>query len=309
MKHLEPVVKKSSSYSVLFLRDDSGVVRFRLKPGWIKFLAFLLVVFCGASGASGYAAHYYWKKYQTLQLERMELAEKLGENRRQLGRFAGMEKIKESTLPRSTMAGVTSIAGGHEGPENQENGETVIASDAAPNGTAPHGNGAAPEPGEPASSTPPETAGSTPPVPDPVGSGSPPGDHPAAGTVAEAAGQTAQVSPGTEEEHPALITEVLVRPAGSKTFRLAFDLSNRDQQVTLNGRVNLAVGTKNGDRHEVTQVSRDTLRFIINRYKRVNTSFILPDGVSADDVTQLFLTVVADDQSPVTYAFSFPSSS
>ena len=305
MKHLEPVVKKSSSYSVLFLRDDSGVVRFRLKPGWIKFLAFLLVVFCGASGASGYAAHYYWKKYQVLQLERTELTEKLGENRRQLGRFAGVEKIKESTLPRSTMVGVTSIAGSQEGVENQENGGIAgVVVESNGNGTAPaQDDSILPSLPE---STDGVTVTSHSPDSDSI---LPSGDSTTRSTLEETPGQVAQAFPSAEGEHPALITEVQVRSAGGKNFRLAFDLSNRDQQVTLNGRVSLAVGAKDGTRHDVTQVSRDTLRFIINRYKRVNTTFSLPDGLSVEDVTQLFLTITADDQNSITYAFPFPVTS
>ena len=306
MKHLEPVVKKSSSYSVLFLRDDSGVVRFRLKPGWIKFLAFLLVVFCGASGASGYAAHYYWKKYQVLQLERTELTEKLGENRRQLGRFVGVEKIKESTLPRSTMVGVTSIAGGQEGVENLENGGVVgVVVESNGNGTAPVQDDSV------LPSLPESTGGVTVTSHSPDSSDSilSSGDPASRSTLEETSGKMAQTFPSAEGEHPALITEVQVRSAGGKNFRLAFDLSNRDQQVTLNGRVNLAVGARDGTRHDVTQVSRDTLRFIINRYKRVNTTFSLPDGLSVEDVSQLFLTITADDQNSITYAFPFPATS
>lgn len=309
MKHLEPVVKKSSSYSVLLLRDDSGVVRFRLKPGWIKFLAILLVVFCGASGASGYAAHYYWKKYQALQLERRELTEKLGENRRQLGRFAGVERIKESTFPRSTMAGVTTIAGGSDAAESPENGAAPGAGPAQSNGTA--GNGTPPSPGE-TPSPPPEPSSQSAALPA-SGSGgaaapaAPPGDLATTPASPEPSAQAGQAAPGEGGEHPALINEVQIRSSGGKSFKLAFDLSNRDQQITLNGRVTVAVGAKNGIRHEITQINRDTLRFIINRYKRVNTSFTLPDDLNPDDVSQLYLTVTADDQPAVTFTFSVSS--
>ncbi len=297
MKHLEPVVKKSSSYSILFLRDDSGVVRFRLKPFWIKFLGVLLFVFFGTSGAAGYAAHYYWKKYQALQLERSELAAKLGENRRQLGRFAGVEKIKESTLPRSTMAGVTSIAATPEGTNGgeaaQQNGDRQHAPPASPPTEAP-------PPAPPVAGQPPAA---------------PPQDSGQPAAKPEAAGQSdPQAPPGDgskpeDKEHPGFISEVQIKPAGNKTFRLSFDLSNRDSQLTLNGRVLVAVATTDGKRHEVTQVNRDQLRFIINRYKRVNTSFVLPDDLETDNVNRLFLTITAEDQPSVTYAFPVPSPS
>lgn len=319
MKHFEPVVKKSASYSILLLKDDSKVVRFRLKPVWIKFLAILFIFFSGASGTAGYAAHYYWKKYQLLQFERAELTQKLGENRRQLGRFAGMEKIKESTMPRSTMTGVAAITGGTEaanggGADSAQNGAATPPSpgpdrpDTSQTPFPPPGEGAAAPPA-PASPTPPPTGSLTPPP------ASPPTDSPTgspagspvnaanAGTPSPPGQQTGKTPESGEKEHPAFISEVQVRPVGNKSFRLAFGLSNRDPQVRLNGRVHLAVSTKSGDRIEITQTNRDTLRFIINNYKRVATEFALPDPAKAEDVARLHLTVTAENQPPVTYSF------
>jgi cytoskeletal protein RodZ len=296
MKHFEPVVKKNASYSILFLKDDSKVVRFRLKPFWIKILALVFFVFSGASGTAGYAAHYYWKKYQTAQLERAELVEKLGENRRQLGRFVSMEKIKESTMPRSTMAGVAAMAG-QDGPsdtgaENPQNGGAT-ASQGQPTatpGTAEAGAAQTAAPPGEGTTVSPQTAGPTD-AATPSASGPQATDPPATGV----------------KEHPALVSEVQIRPSGNKTFRLVFDLSNRDQQVRLNGRITVAVSTKSGDRQEITQINRDSLRFIINNYKRVSTEFVLPGDVKTEDITRLHLTVVAEDQPSITYSFPSPT--
>lgn len=302
MKHLQPVVKKKTSYSVLFLRDDSKVVSFRLKPFWIKFLGVIFLLFSGASGAAGYSAHYYWKKYQTLQHERSELAEKLGENRRQLGRFAGVERIKEATLPRSAMTGVNTIAAGPEGTNGKPNGEQN-----GDNTAAPAQNGGSP-PAGPAETATAEAPGTPQPAapdasPPPAATGQPPAETATASATPPASPESA------DKEHPALISEVQVRAAGNRTFRLAFDLSNRDQQLTLNGRVQVSVGTKSGERHEITQINRDALRFIINRYKRVNTNFVLPGDIQTEDVDRLFLTVTAEDQPTVTYSFTVPTPS
>ena len=299
MKHLEPVVKKSKSFRILFLRDDSKVVSFRLKPFWLKFLGVVVVFFFGASGAAGYSAHYYWKKYHTLQRERTELTEKLGENRRELGRFAGVERIKESTLPRTTMAGVTSMTGAGEGANGKGNG----------NGQAQNGNQPGPQNGTapPVDPGPQTAAASQATQPKPAGPETPVVSPPPENAAPQPQGAESP-EPG-EKEHPALVSEVQVRPAGNKTFKLAFDLSNRDQQLTLNGRVTLSIATKDGEKHEVTQVNRDALRFIINRYKRVNTNFVLPPDLQADDVAQLLLTVTAEDQPAITYTFPIPSPS
>ena len=313
MKHFEPVVKKSASYSILFLKDDSKVVRFRLKPFWIKFLAIVFIVFSGASGTAGYAAHYYWKKYQVLQLERTELAEKLGENRRQLGRFAGVERIKESTMPRSTMTGVTAIAAGPEGAngngaESPQNG-AATAPPAQPDTAATSLHAITPMSSAPGAG---QTGAAGPAaLPAAEGAAAPPqAAAPVNAATPPAPGAETAATPDTgEKEHPALISEVQIRPAGNKTFRLAFDLSNRDPQVRLNGRIQVAVSTRSGGRVEVTQINKDSLRFIINNYKRVSTEFVLPGETKTEDITRLHLTVTAEDQPAVTYSFPVSSAS
>ena len=293
MKHLEPVVKKSKTYNILFLRDDDKVVRFRLKPFWIKFLALIFVIFSSASGAAGYAAHYYWKKYNALQRERIELKEELGENRRDLGRFAGVERIKESTLPYSTMAGVTSITSGPDTNGKGEDGE---------------GASTAAEPRETTSSpTPNGSPSETAPKPETASSAAETGGTPSDQSVQTAPPANTELSTAASGEHPALVSDVQARPTGNKNFKLAFALSNRDPQLTLNGRVHVAVAAKSGTRHEITQTNRDALRFIINNYKRVSTTFVLPADLDAENIDGLFLTVTADGLPPVTYRFPIPT--
>ena len=307
MKHLEPVVKKNTSYSILFLRDDSSVVRFRLKPFWINFLTVVFFLFSGASGAAGYAAHYYWKRYNVLKHENRTIEARYEESARKLAAYTGVEMLKESTaLPRSSMAGVSALtANGNANGAHGQNGNGQATGSGPP--TAPHAAPSAASAGQSGASQGQET-GKTQAVAEPA-----PGNSTgAAAGVSQgfpSQEQTGSPSGTADSEHPALVSEVVVRPDGSKNFSLAFDLSNRDQQLTLNGRVELAVGTKSGARHEITQVNRNALRFIINRYKRVNTSFTLPTDLKPEDITELLLTVTAEDQPDVTYSFPIPSPS
>lgn len=305
MKHLEPVVKKNISYSILFLRDDSSVVRFRLKPYWIKFLAVVFILFSGTSGAAGYAAHYYWKRYNILKYENSGLEVKLEEGNRKLAAYTGVAMLNDSiTLPRSSMVGVSVLAssGKVDGAQNAAdgqsepgsgNGDTSVQID----GNAPQATTAPqmPETGQPGALESVAygdsgTVNGESPIPL-----QPEQTNPPAGTAGK--------------EHPALISEVLLRSEGGKSFTLAFDLSNRDQQLTLNGRVEVAIITKSGPRHEITQVNRNALRFIINRYKRVNTHFVLPGDIQPEDIAKLLLTVAAEDQPAITYTFPFLSPS
>jgi hypothetical protein len=297
MKHLEPVVKKRPSYSILFLRDDSKVVSFRLKPFWIKFLAITVFIFSIASGTAGYAAHYYWKKYQTLQRERTELTATLGENRRQLGRFAGVERIKESTLPRSSMLGVPSITG------------TPDTANPTQNGTTDTSGSNAQKPANPAETLQEtDTAASDQKATEKKNDIAPPqAVTPPAANEGAANPQETDNADKPKGEHPALVSEVQLRPVGNKTFKMSFDLSNRDQQLTLNGRVTVAVKAASGESQEVTQISKDSLRFIINRYKRVTTEFVLPGELRTENVTAVYLTVVSDGQANITYTFPVPT--
>lgn len=293
MKRHEPVVKKkSASYSILFLRDDSKVVRFRLSPAWMKVLVLVFVIFSGVSGAAGYSAHYYWKRYTSLKLEHSGLETRLGESSRKLAAYSGVELIKEaSNLPRSTMAGVSSMAA--SGGNGKPGGE---------------GDAASPPPETQNGSADGQTQGAPAETPA-VSSGPASGNGTGAATAqrADAVADKANVDGAEDEEHPALISEVQIRSAGNKSFKLAFDLSNRAQQLTLNGRVNIVIATKDGKSHEITQINRDSLRFIINKYKRVNTNFVLPGDIQSDDVDRLLLTVTAEDQPSVTYAFPVPT--
>lgn len=304
MKRHEPVLKKkSASYSILFLRDDSKVVRFRINPAWVKLLVVIFVAFSGASGAAGYGAHYYWKRYTALKLEYSRLEARLGENSRKLAAYSGVELIKEaSALPRSTMAGVSSLAvPGDEGKGNAASGqpETQNGSSGGETNTVAGPATSAGQTQGPPAEAPAASAGTV--------SGNGTGDGTA--QPADAAPVQAGGAGAMSDEHPALVSDVQIRSAGNKSFKLAFDLSNRAQQLTLNGRVQIAIATRNGERHEVTQVNRDSLRFIINKYKRVNTSFVLPADIQPEDVGSLFLTVTAEDQPSVTYSFPMPASS
>lgn len=299
MKLTDPVIKTNTFFSILLLRNDSKVVSFRLSSFWIKFLIFFFVLFSGASGGAGYAAHYYWKKYNRLHRERSELAQKLGENRRQLGRFAGMEKMKESTLPRSTMTEVTTVAVANGNRENEneaaaKDGPPEVRNDAERETAEPHAASSS----SPVEELPAETsaqAGAAKPVER---------DDEALDPNKPGNGYSDESNQGHAKEHPALVDQLQIKSAGNNKFRVTFDLSNRDSQITLNGNVRLAIMTKSGARHDISDVNRDTLRFIINRYKKVITTFTLPPDVQSEDVATLYVTVIADSVPEATYAFS-----
>lgn len=298
MKHIEPVSKhKNTSCSILVFRNDTKVVRFRLSPFWIKFLVIFFVLFSGASGAAGYAAHYYWKKYNTLQQVRSELTEKLGENIRQLSEFANIEKIKQRQ-PRSSMAGIAPVGGenGSPAPEESRPEELppeVPLSPAEVRTTPPSaGEGSRSVPLAEADTAPRQESAN------PAGNVGPNGENPVPG----------------QAEHPAGIDNVRIRHATDKTYKLTYELSNRErgreiereQYLTLNGKVHIAVADKSGERHAVTAVNGDSLRFVIKWGKKVDVTFSLPSSIPTENVELLLLTVEGDDFPAITYPFPMP---
>lgn len=303
MKHLEPVVKTKSSFSILLLRDDHSVVRFRLKPLWFKVFVVLFALFSVSSGAAGYAAHYYWKKYTTLQQERSVMAEKLGENRRKLDEFAGMERI-EAVLPRSAMSsvGVAAVSGN----AHQEQGENASAKNqdgaAKPEPPQPQAATIKPEPPQEKTTAAPESAQ---PAVEPPGVSESTVREKAVFAFPAGSAQAGHAPPGSGDgkEHPVLIDDVLLRQTGAKRYALSFGLSNRDKQLRLNGRVYVSIADKDGKMYEVSQVNRDALRFMINNYKKVSTVFSLPAGLADENASRLVLTVAAEDIPDIAYSF------
>lgn len=298
MNHVEPVVKKDSSFSVLFLRDDSSVVSFRLRAFWIKALIVSLFLFSGASGATGYAAHYYWKRYHSLKLEHEELKAEYNSDRTLLASYSvATNGTGDAALPRSTMTDITSLIGDTGGTTAPPTGQSAEAEqpDSRPDAVTSAQTTAA---------TPDETS-----QPSTAHTSQATDSATAQSASANALPAAESSDPAASSGHPALISEVLVKRESTDAFALEFALSNRDPRITLNGRVVVSVGTQDGKTHEITQVNKNALRFIINNYKRVSTRFSLPNGVQTEDVKTLHLKITAEDQPAISYSFAVPASS
>ncbi len=87
-------------YSVLFMRDDSDVRRFRISPFWLKaflyFQGFLLLL--SVAGIS--IGVTFWSSNASLRAERKSLELRLSEAEVKLERLSNMEKILEASEPK-----------------------------------------------------------------------------------------------------------------------------------------------------------------------------------------------------------------
>ncbi len=289
---MKPVIKKETVYSVLLMRDDCGVRRFRLRAFWLKFLFCFLALVFAAAGAGGYLAYNYKKKYNDLQDERRDLEQQLAETRRRLEPLIYLEKIQEVSQNRFAAAGIGVASGTGPAGAAGINGVSSVS---------PGYSGAGDASMSAANQT--RRAASIMPVAPPANATTPGAAFGGAGLATAAGNQTrpaavvgnATAAAAPYDGHPAKITNMSLRASGNTRIRMSFDLNNQDPQLLLNGRVTLAVITNAGATAEITQVDRADLSFRINNYKKVSTTFALPSNLAVTDVASVLITLSGDN--------------
>ena len=86
-------------YSVLLMRDNSSVRRFRLSPFMLKMGLYSLLLLILATGVCAYAAYTYWRESSQLLAERQAYERQLLETQVKLERLQNVERILTSNNP------------------------------------------------------------------------------------------------------------------------------------------------------------------------------------------------------------------
>ncbi len=295
---MKPVIKKQTVYSVLLMRDDCGVRRFRLRAFWLKLLFGLLALIVAGCVTASFLAHNYRKKYYEAQEENRDLERQLAEMRRRLEPLAYLEKIQEVSQNRLAGNGTgVAVAAGPAGANGVSSVSSVVAPRPANATAAQAGPG----------TVPPAQANQTRAATSLLAANATAAAQAAPGTASSAqaglARQNGTSVDGEDGAHPAKISNVTLRAIGATRIRISFDLNNQDPQLLLNGRATLAVVTGAGVVTEVTQVDRADLSFRINSYKRVNTVFVLPANIQLSDVASVQITLSGDNVPKLTERF------
>lgn len=89
----------SEKYSVLFMRDDTKVHRFRISPLWLKLLIWMQGILVLVASLGFYAGYTYWHRNESLQTERINLERELREMQVHLERLENVEQILQSNDP------------------------------------------------------------------------------------------------------------------------------------------------------------------------------------------------------------------
>ncbi|QGY38891.1 hypothetical protein GM415_01635 [Pseudodesulfovibrio cashew] len=226
----------NSKYSVLFMRDDRDVTRYRVSPFWLKMFVFMQVFLflCAAGGI--YMGVRGFKVNNDLRGENKQLEQRLVGAEVRLERLGNMEKILQSYDPaelQSLLAAATNEAENEpEAPEVDLNKVFTRV-------------------------------------------------------------DTQQVG----------VENIQAKIAGQK-ISVSFELNNLQTSTSVVGQGDIALVKKDGSTQDAN-VKKSDLSFQIQRFKRIQTVFVLPDGVDRKELFGLRLEIKGKDGG-VIFAETYP---
>ena len=317
------------------MRDDSGVSAFRLHSLWLKLFVILLVALTLLCVFGVYGTFYYKHRHHAEKQERHDSQEELKETKIQLERLQNIDELRLKSIELELSELKQDLRGNETQLQRLLNLEKLIQASGMEHGSSfssvvqpsvpavgtEHGEGslsaaAAPSPeylkelldqnaGGNASRTvsAPTSAGSS------ASADASGGTLPAAGrqTPPSGASSTATRQTQTSETpaHPIKVSNLQSTFQGSDRIRISFDLSNQDSRLTLVGRCNLLVITAKGVVLPIQPTSRGIMTFQIARYRKMESVFTLPAGITVDDVVQIQVNAQANDLPPYQVHFPF----
>jgi len=225
-----------SKYSVLFMRDDRDVTRYRVSPFWLKMFIFaqVFLLLCAAGGI--YMGVRGLKINLTLREANKDLEQRLVEAEVRLERLSNMEKILQSYDPSELQsllsAATTEVERKVEQPEVDLN--KVF----------------------------------------------------------------------TRVDTQLVSVENLQAELEGQKLSVSFELNNLQAAKSVVGQADFFFVTKAGRTLDAKTNQRD-LSFQIQRFKRIQTSFLLPDGLERKDLFGLRLVIKGND-GDIIFAETFP---
>ena len=225
-----------SKYSVLFMRDDRDVTRYRVSPFWLKMFIFIQVflLLCAAGGI--YAGVRGLKKNADLRSENKSLEQRLVDAEVRLERLGNMEKILQSYDPaelQSLLSAATTEV------EQEKEQEAVDLNRIF-----------------------------------------------------------------TRVDTQIVGVENLQARISNRKMTVSFELNNLQSARAVVGQAALSFVKKDGSVATAKTNSND-LSFQIQRFKRIQTAFLLPDGVEQKDLFGLRLEIKGKD-GDVIFAETYP---
>lgn len=212
-----------SKYSVLFMRDDRDVTRYRVSPFWLKMFIFtqIFLFMCAAGGI--YMGVRGFKINNELQGENKGLEQRLVDAEVRLERLGNMEKILQSYDP----AELQSLLSAATSEVEQEQVEQV---------------------------------------------------------------EVDLNKVFTQVDTQQVGVENLQAKISKRKLSVSFELNNLQAAKAVVGQANIGFVKKDGSAVEA-KLKKSDLSFQIQRFKRIQTSFLLPDGLERKDLFGLRLEI------------------
>lgn len=238
-------------YSVILMRDDDHVRRYRMSSIWFKIgiFAFIFLFFLSAGGI--YLGLNYWNKSRDLSRTNAALEEEIQSKDVELERLRNMERMVLAhqedpilTAPNATAANATNAG---------------VNATAETNATTTQENATA-------------QANATPPV------AAPQYEYisPSVLTTVLDEGETS-------------ISELTLQDTDAG-YAIHFMVSNEKSRGSLTGLVSLKLIAKNGTLHPI-DASKEALDFTIQRFKTINIDFEIPQAIEKDEIYGLLVKV------------------
>lgn len=226
-----------SKYSVLFMRDDRDVTRYRLSPFWLKMFVFsqVFLLLCAVGGI--YMGVRGFRVNAALHSEKKGLEQRLVDAEVRLERLGNMEKILESYDPtelQSLLSAATTEAEQPAPPREEVNLNKIFTRT-----------------------------------------------------------DTRQVG----------VENMQAKLTGHK-LTVSFELNNLQASKSMAGQADFIYLTKGGEAKKV-ETNKGDLSFQIQRFKRIQTTFLLPEGMERKDLFGLRLEIKGKD-GDVIFAETYP---
>lgn len=258
------------TYSIILMRDDCDVSAFRLHSFWIKLFIFFLIILIAVCIAGAYGTFYYKNRYVVSSAERRDLQRSLGEstiklenlvNEEWVGRLTGTPPSSSNTLA--------------------QNLNSVVMP--APSGVSAGGSA------------------SSAPTPYTVQTVAAPSQEDLSmllsqlGPVRAAGLESDAEIEAKMEAHPVKVSNLKTSFEADDRIRTTYDLSNQQQGITLVGRCNIALVTRDGAVVDVTPSARGVLSFQISRFRKMDILAKIPPTIKKDDIVKVQISAQANE--------------
>lgn len=246
-------------YSVILMRDDDHVRRYRMSSIWFRFAIYSFIFLILLSAGGIYLGLKYWNKYLDVSATNEALQDEIQTQDVELERLRNMERMVMAHQPLSDNATAASNATGVNATTEAGATQQTNATPAAAANTTAEVNAT------------PETNA----------------------TPATAASPYEHVTPvelmqGLDKGETS-INELTLKETGDG-YAIHFMIRNEKNRGALSGMVSLALVDQDGAIRPI-DAPKEALDFTIQRFKTINVTFQKPEGLEKDKVYGLLIKV------------------